>query len=666
MALCLSLFAFPGKAEAANKTLLVEQARRMALANSPDVQSKSNEIILKKMDYVEAVDKIQAKVQNKKTFRWTPLLSFKFPQALNMSEEYDLNIKPLNLQAEIQTMQHALADLTWQVYCDTNKLYANIYVEQEKIKFTKERLENAKNELARNQARLVAGGAKQDDIDKMQSGVDALTSELAELERSFLSDKQKLSDSIGMDVTTGYVFRNSLQTLNLPREQLDSVIHYTLDNDQGYYEVKANYAAAKLNLNAYESLMKNHFGSKMDYINRYIQAAKQGQNIDYAAFKLSYKDMLKAADNPWNGNIRILFIKIPKIWFKGEIAGTRYIEDDMYAVYTACMEYSNATKTMQNAAKELRANVTSSYEALVTAYNAYSSAQKLTDTAKKTYEKVLALNKLGKADYSELKEARESYEEQQLDTVTSLASYNELLYEFDRLACGGVSKYFSGEGTSMSGGGTGDSFSTIDPIAEPYYYIYSSVADLTFYIGVSIPKDYEPAITAFEVWIGDTQIGERTEIGKELRHLALDYADSSELTIRLYDGDKYVTECKIDATVPRAVLPISTETEGPSEEVELGTYTLTSTTIGSISTSKLTLKLSGSGAKAKKYSLEYGENGVLRTTEAMDVSEDFTYLSILVKSLDGVTLKLSDDSGNPLYTGRFDTATQTIYGTPVK
>ena len=666
-ALCLSMFAFPGKAGAASdKTLLVAQARALALANSTDVQSKSNEIILKKMDYVEAVEEIQAKVKNKQTFRWTPLLSFKFPESLNMSEDYDLNTKPLTLQAQIEVLQHALNDLTWQVYDDTDKLYTNIYIEQEKISFTQDQLTNAQAELDRNKARLVSGGATQSDIDKMQAAVDKFTTELAELERTFLADKKTLSDSIGLDVTTGYVFRDSLQTLSLPREQLDNVIQYTLDNDQSIFEVESDYSVAKINLDSYNTLMKKHFGSKMDYINNYIEAAKQGQSIDYSAFKLSYKAMLKASDQPWTGEYDFFFFSIPKDWFQGEIDGTRYNEDDMYAVYTACMEYSNAKKTMDNAKTAMKKNVTSSYEALVTAYNAYASAQKLTDTAKTTYDKVSALNKLGKAEYSELKDARESYESQQLETVTALASYNELLFEFDRLCCGCISKYFNGEDISTATGGTGDSFSTIDPISEPYYYIYTSVANMTFHIGVSIPQNYDPSITAFEVWENGTQIGTRTQVGKELTHLALDYADTSQLTIRLYDGDSYVTECTIDPTVPRAVLPISKAATPAAEEEQLGTYTVTTTNIGSIATSQLTLSLTGKGAAAKKYSLEYGDNGSISSTQPTDVSDSFSYLSILISSLGNVTLKLYDSGGNVIYNCRFDTSTQTISGTAAK
>ena len=71
----LQLTMLPAQA-GAPKTLLVSQAQSMAISNSRDISMKYNEILLKRMDYVEAVAGIKAKVKNKKTFRWTPLLNF--------------------------------------------------------------------------------------------------------------------------------------------------------------------------------------------------------------------------------------------------------------------------------------------------------------------------------------------------------------------------------------------------------------------------------------------------------------------------------------------------------------------------------------------------------------------------------------------------------------
>lgn len=665
LALCLtlfmSLFSALSNVEAANKTLLVEQAQRLALASSKEITKKGNEIILKQMKYVEAVKGIQAKVKNLRSFRWTPLLSFKFPEKLNLTEEYELNIKPLNLQTEIETLRHEQSDLKFKVLAEVNKLYTEVYVLQEKITFTSQRLATAESELARNRQRLITGDATQADIEKMQSSVEALTSELSNLKRSFEDKKQKLSEMIGLDVTSGYSFRSSLKVMSLPREKLDWVTQYTLDNDHSFYVAKAAASTALLNVNAYESLMKNQYGSKMNYIQNFINMSKQGLDVDYSAFQLKYKEMLTALDKPWAGSIRILFFRFTKEWFKGEISGTRYIEDEMYAVYTACMEYSSAKKEKDSAEKELRQTVSDSYENLVTAYNAYQSALKLSDKAGQTLDKIIALNKLGKAEYSEVKDARDNYQEMQLEAVNALASYNDLLYEFDRLTCGAVTIYMSGEETASQSGGTGDSFKVLDPISDPYYYIYSSVADMVFHIGVSIPKEFEPSITAFEAWIEGTQVGKRTQLTEELTHLALDYQSSSEITIRLYDGDNYVTECVIDASVPRDVLPIEAASPTEAEKnPQIGTYSVDTTPLDGLSTSKLTIKLNPD-VDAKSYSITYGDHGSVYTTEKLPVSESFTYLTLLIASLDDVTLSLYNSAGESVGTAFFDSSTQRIF-----
>ena len=120
------------------------------------------------------------------------------------------------------------------------------------------------------------------------------------------------------------------------------MVDYTLENDQTVYEAQMAASTALMNLESYESLMRNEYGGKFDRIQSFVNIAKNGGDVDYAAFMMAYKEMLTDLDRPWAGSIRILFFRFTKEWFKGEIDGTRYIEDEMYAVYTACMEYANA------------------------------------------------------------------------------------------------------------------------------------------------------------------------------------------------------------------------------------------------------------------------------------------------------------------------------------
>ena len=645
------------------KSLLLEQAQNLAVSNSSDITQKSNEIILQEMKYVEAVDGIKAKVKNLRSFRWSPLLSFKFPEQLNMTEEYELNVKPLTLQAEIDTLRHEMNDLRYQAIADASIAYTDAYILQEKIAFNEERLASAQEQLARNQARLATGGAVQSDVDTMQGTVDSLTEELATQMRSFQTAKEELSDLIGVDVTSGYEFTNPLQELDLPRSELDFIVEYTLENDQAVYEAQMNASTALMNLESYESLMRNEYGGKFDRIQGFVSSAKQGGDIDYAAFMLAYKEMLTDLDSPWAGSIRILFFRFTREWFKGEIDGTRYIEDEMYAVYTACMEYSNASKELESTRSSTEKNVRSQYELLLNTWKSYESLLGQVDTAAEQLDKVTALNRQGKAEYEELQDAQDSYEELQLEALDTLATYNEALFNFDRLTCGAVSDYMRGSGVSLDAGEGGDSYATLDPITDPYYYIYTTVSDLTFHIGVSIPEGFTPAVTDFEVWNNGVQIGERTPVEKELVHLTIDYGGNSALTLRFYDGETYVTECEIDATVPRDVLPIESAGEAPQEEeteVQLGSYTVNTTQVGSLSTSELTLDLSRYPDIAS-YTITYGSSNVY-TSDRVSVEDPFSYLTLLIASLDDVELSFYNEAGTLIYTGHFQSQDQTVWG----
>ena len=106
----------------------------------------------------------------------------------------------------------------------------------------------------------------------------------------------------------------------------------------------------------------------------------------------------------------------------------------MYAVYTACMEYGNARKDQESAEKALRSQVRDSFESLVTQWNTYLTMQELVETAKETQDRVLALNRLGKATYEETADAQQSYEDAQMDALDALKSYNDMMNQARALA----------------------------------------------------------------------------------------------------------------------------------------------------------------------------------------------------------------------------------------
>jgi len=645
-----------GGAEAAGlRTFQLAQAQKLALRNSPEIAKIYNKIILQKAKYEESIKEIKAKIKNKKSFRWTPLLSFKFPEQFDLAEEYEINFKPLSIQVEISKLRHQLKDQEFAVLEKVNTEYVKVYILQEKIAFYEELLANAQTELARNQARLVTGDAKQSDIDSMQAKVEDLTQKLSELKRSFEKGKSNLQEMCKLDVSTGYRFKNPLKNFIVNRDQLNGLIQYTLANDQTVYEAKMAYSLANTTLNVYESLMRNQYGAKLNAVSAYVSMVRRGQEVDYAAFKTVYDKMLVEVDKPWSWKIRILFFSFAGEWFKGSISGTRYVEDDMYALYVACQEYEAARKELESARKDTTKLVSDSFESLITAKNSYLALANSLASARENLDKTIALNKLGLADFTEVSDMQKNYQDVQLEALDALAAYNELLISFDRLTCGAITKLMTGAGLEMDAGGTGDSYAD-----KPYYNIVSKVEDMVFEFSLDIPEDFEPEISDFELWYEGTQIGERTPADKVLRHLCLDYGETGLLTVRLFNGEDFVAECEIDTTVPRDVLPVQGGVPAADTgERKAGTYTVSTTNLGNLSTSTLKLDLE-TGFGIKSYTLSYASAGDILVTKPLDVSESFTYLTLLVPSLEEVKVNLYDRDGELMYTGRFDTATQSV------
>ena len=102
---------------------------------------------------------------------------------------------------------------------------------------------------------------------------------LAQDKKNFEIQKEKLSEYINLDVTTGYEFVNPYISSEIPRTVLEDLIQYTLDHDQSYYEAKMATQLSLLQLTENYSLLKKQYGSDMKLISSYVQQVKNGQKI---------------------------------------------------------------------------------------------------------------------------------------------------------------------------------------------------------------------------------------------------------------------------------------------------------------------------------------------------------------------------------------------------
>lgn len=644
---------------AAGKTLSLQQAQKVAIAKSSKRVKILNKIELQEIKYSAAVKSIQMKKKNMSTFRWTPLLSFKFPEQPTLADEYEWQYKPLQITSTISSLQHQLLDDQLETKESVSNLYVQIYINQEKIAFLEENLEQAQTTLTRNQARLAVGEATQSDIDKLQQSIDRLTTDISLQKRSFETNKSKLSKLINQDVTTGYTFQNPLQQADIPRNILDNLIQYTLDNDQSYYEAKMDTRLAYTGMNMMESMMRSQYGNKMNNIMPFINQIKAGDSVDSGAFKNAYKQMLDNVDAPWNGTKKILFIRIKKEWFKGAVDGSRYVEDDPYALYTGALEYMDALKEQNSLQDELTNSVKSGFETLKTAQIAYNDAQKSCDILEQEVEKNTRLNLLGKVSYEELSDLQEEYRNQESETLDLLAEYTQLLYSYDRLTCGGIAAYLEGTDVDMKAAQGGNSFIAKELEGKAYYYINYRVEDNIFVMGVSIPDNYSLDITDYALYVNDMQIGDVTPIDEELEHLALDLDQVDKAQIFLYDGQKLVDVREIDSSVNQAELPINggytLEHKESVQTVATYIYTLQKTT--NTVSMKITPKDS---EQIAYYRLTDTDGNAVNGDELIPIDEEFTYLSLLVGNLSGLNIIFYDSQEQELYQGMFNTGSSSI------
>lgn len=632
-------------AQTATQTCSLAFAQQLALSNSKKYKKIYNQLILERMKYTDSLESIQAKRKNMASFRWSPILNFKFPEQPKMSQEFEFMVKPLEIQTKINSLQYELGDLKYKTLETVNNVYAEVYLLQEKIDFTQKQLDTAQKTLERNQLRLAQGEAKQKDVDQMQKNVETITSSLSQLKRNFESAKEKLTDNMGLDISAGYRFTNPFQAVDFSRSTLDELVEYTVQHDLEYYQKKLETASALTNLKTYEAFMKQKYGTKLAAIQSYIDEAKAGKEIDYDAYKAEYDKMLKEIDKPWSYKATILFFTFTMEWLKGEIDGTRYMEDEPYALYTASMEYANALKDQETAEKDLRKEVKSSFESLITARNSYETAKKNLEETKQEVQRMQLQNQQGMATYDETQQAQQDYEEEQLNVMELLQSYYQLINGFDRLTCGGITKLLSGEAIST------EVLDGVDSrVDKAYYTITTKIEDQVFIFRVVIPEDYEPEVTAYELWYDGMQIGKRTNVEDALQHLTLLYKDQNKMTVRFYNEDTYVDECEIDPSIPTDILPLKViQKAEEKQEKEIGTYEIATNTETGITQ----LTFSFSDEDVVYYQLQQENGKQLGTQEYIPVSDKFSYLSILSKEMDKIIIQLYDKNKQLLKQGYF-------------
>ena len=642
-------------AAAGAKTLTLATAKKLAVANSDSYEKVESQLAVKQASLSQAYRSIREKQKNMSTFRWTPLLSFKFPTKPDLSEAYEFQFKPIEIQSEIDSLKHQLTDVVLEEYEKVSTLFVDAVVLDESITFNEKRLAVFEEQLVKDKAKLKLGEASQNDIDILNTNITSLQNKIATDRRSYEQSKKKLSDAIGMDVTTGYSFENPFVSAEIERTQLQDLTQYTLDHDQSYYDVCMAESTALISLRTNYNLMNGQYGSKMNYISGYVNQVYAGTKVNKKAFKSAYETFLQKIDEPWQGKKKILFIRIPKEWFKGAISGIRYVEDEPYALYESALEYEDARLERENAQKDLTDQVADTFENYVSLRNAYLAAVEAVNKAEKSLTAAESLNKLGELTNEEFTTEKEDYEELQNEMFSALADYTKALYSFDRLTCGGVSALLEDAGADLNAGGEGNSYVEAEYEGGAYYYMESIIEQEQFRLNVYIPDDFSVEVTHFELWCDGKQIGERTAIDKSIRHLALATESIDKAFIRFYNDTEFVDDCEIDPSQQSGELQIVTNytATGGSSDKELGEYSLTVNAATGIAT----VELSPQKDREIAYYRISTSDGVYLTGDSYySIEKGFRYLSLLENGIADLNIEFYDASKNKIFEGYFETA----------
>ncbi len=636
------------------KTLTMKGARSLAIENSDAYDSAETAVESKKANYESAVKAINLKEKSMKQFRWSPLLSFKFPETPDFSEASEFQYKPVALQYEISVAEHKLQDKTFEISEKVNNLFVEIVVLQKQIAFNESRLTTYEEGLAKNQAKLHLGQASQADVDKLEKKVESTKNKVASDRRTLEADLKKMTDMIKIDVTTGYNFQKPFVEATIDRDSLDALMKYTEDRDEGYYEACIAESSARAELNTNAKLMRNKYGGDYNRIASYVNTALNGDSINKKAFKKDYKSFLDKIDSYWNGKKRILFIKIPRLWFKGNMDGTRYIDDDPYVLYQNVLDYASAYKDKVAAKKDIDSSVEEAFNNYISVRNSYKQYQKDVDEAEANLKKDELRNRLGQLSFDEYDSEMDSFEELQNSMLDAMKLYTTTLYTFDRLTCGGISAILAGTDADMQTAVVGESYVEKNT-ADAQYTLKPIIQNQEFELTIIIPDDFEIEISDYELWVNNVQVGDRLPVDKKLRHLMLSFDTVSEAKIRIYNGEEFIDDCIIDPTVESGPLTITTGYDIKRRDPnQIGTYEITvNETTGLV---EIKFKMDEDKEDIKSFKVLTQEGKALGGDKAIEIDKSLKYISIVKQSLDDLKIEFYDSGESVLYKARFDTA----------
>ncbi|MBQ6442987.1 MAG: TolC family protein [Lachnospiraceae bacterium] len=670
-----SLMTKPETVAAGGGLIKLSAAKNVAVARSEKIEAIELQITTRRAARDSAVRSLREREHNMRTFRWSPLLNFKFPTKPSEAEAFEFQYKPTQLEYQIKDLQHKITDTKLGIYENVSNLYIQIIQAEQELKFLNERYKNVETALKKAQVKLTIGEVSQEIVDKLSERLTTLKSKLSEQETKSQRSKEKLGKLMGIDLTTGFIFENAFATAEMSRKDIEYLQTYALERDHTVYEAQQNADLALLSLQTNYQLYKSQYGRFIGSISSFVQQAMDGSDVDQKAFQKKYDQFLKDIDTPWDGSYHILFISFPKAWLKGDSDGINWIEDDPKVLFTDTLEYVSARKELENTKEDIKDAISDGYDNYAGARKAYVEA----DTALKDLQTKLIndeiKNLMGELGDEEYEAEKQEYETAESTNNEALAAYSSTLYSFDRTTCGGVSQFLETADQNQMD----KDLNALEGVTKvgAHYSIRSIISDSEFVVTIDVPDyndvellpdgspnpDYYPwNVTDWELRINKRLIGTRQTKDGSVRHLKLDKDNADEVVIRLFDVDDFIDDVVIDPTVAWGPLDITVKYDAPdTRNGVIGTYEVEDDTTTDMIKMKFTFdqdavkKEFGQQKEAAFYNLSADRTLYLFSDHLVSIDQPFSYLSFIRGDLAQLTMRVFDKEGTFLGGARFDT-----------
>ena len=655
----------------AEKMLTVNDAVNYAHKASSDYRNQKNSLATKRIQLTQAREAIKDARKKESTVRFSLLFNIKFPEKHAMPKEIELIMKVPKIEVEIKNINKSLEDIKLSDQNKTESNFLKVYEYIQKSQLAQSDLDVMNNRLSRMKMQLNIGKAKQTDVTDLENAIKAKESLLAGYKKNLESSKEQLSELVGFDVSKNYIFKNPLQKVDIDRRYLNDIINYTLNNDVSLFQAQNSEALARRNVDEIYQIYGNKWGKIVKNIESDVRS---NSDLDFNQFLDKYNKLLNDIDKPWNGNytINLLFfkIKIPKEWFKGEYDGQRYFEDEKYALFVAIKEKEDAINQTKSIKKELTSNIKNDYELLKDLWRNYEKSVESTKQNKIKYERVFMKNKIGQADFGEVEAEKSNYESAQATEFDDLIAYNQQLIAFNKLTCGSVDALRKNVDIFLESVASGDSMAETEELMEDnnsiIYYINNVVAQKRVTFGLHVPLKYKDVITHYEILTPEkVTVANKTEIGKDVSILPIEYKGTSDLFVRLYNNDDFIDDATFDAMYSRGKLQIKKvaeksvvqEDNAPSQKT-LGTYDIIEVAGNYVKKIRFNIAKTSGVSFYKIVDNSQGEIGEKNKFYA--ITDAFSYLGFALNDLSQVKINLYDANNNLKFIANFDTLKKEI------